>query len=109
MMLGLIPDVIEKRSEGIIFHLLAEQPVWERYHAPIGIEEGKDKSMWTWPATPHNLDMRAFSRPFGTDAIVKSRDPTLKGWAILESSLRDEKEIPGALRISVTSTARSSI
>jgi hypothetical protein len=34
--------------------------------------------------------MRSFSRPFGTDAIVKSSYPTLKGWAILESSLRDE-------------------
>ena len=34
--------------------------------------------------------MNAFSRPFGTDAIAKSPYPTLKGWAILESSLRDE-------------------
>jgi hypothetical protein len=36
--------------------------------------------------------MHAFSRPFGTDAIVKSPYPTLKGWAILEPSLRDEDE-----------------
>ena len=39
--------------------------------------------------------MHAFSRPFGTDAIVKSPYPTLKGWAILESSLRDEGQNPG--------------
>ena len=31
--------------------------------------------------------------PFGTDALVKSRYPTLKGWAILESSLRDAGKI----------------
>jgi hypothetical protein len=37
-----------------------------------------------------DAEMNAFSRPFGTDAIVKSPDPTLKGWAILVSSLRDE-------------------
>ena len=41
--------------------------------------------------------MHAFSRPFGTCAIVKSPDPTLKGWAILETSLRDEGEILMAL------------
>src|SRR5215471_18496516 len=37
--------------------------------------------------------MHAFNRPFGTCAIVKSPDPTLKGWAILKPSLRDEGEI----------------
>jgi hypothetical protein len=47
--------------------------------------------------------MHAFSRPFGrppfgTDAIVKSSYPTLKlkGWAIVETSLRDEDEIQGS-------------
>ena len=39
----------------------------------------------------------AFSRPCGTCAIVKSTYPTLKGWAILETSLRDEGEILMAL------------
>lgn len=43
--------------------------------------------------------MHAFSRPFGTDAIVKSPDPTLKGWAIVESSLRDGNEILIALPV----------
>ena len=41
--------------------------------------------------------MHAFSRPFGTDAIVKSPYPTLKGWAIIESSLRDEDQNPGGI------------
>src|SRR5215471_15334084 len=41
--------------------------------------------------------MHAFSRPFGTCAIVKSPYPTLKGWATLESSLRDEDQNPGGI------------
>src|SRR5437588_12004558 len=41
--------------------------------------------------------MHAFSRPFGTYAIVKSPYPTLKGWAILKSSLRDEVRNPGGI------------
>ena len=41
--------------------------------------------------------MYAFSRPCGTCAIVKSPYPTLKGWAILETSLRDVSEILMAL------------
>ena len=41
--------------------------------------------------------MHAFSRPFGTCAIVKTPYTTLKGWAILKLSLRDKSEILMAL------------